>query len=151
MGAGSVAVVLWAWLAPIGPPEQHLSATTKTLSVAARPDAFEAFPELSRFAVIWERDVRRRLFAPPPRSKPKPEPVEKQKKQRRPKPPPLRVKLLATAIGAQRSYAIFEENSRIRVRGVGQKVGGAAVVGIEPGRVILEHHGRQVARSVPTK
>jgi hypothetical protein len=130
------ALGMLAWLAwprpPWVPPECHVR------QVAIAEKSPDRRSDLEALAVIWQRDLRRPLFDPAPA------PTE------RPAEPSLAIRLLGTAVEADRRYGLFRlSNNHTTVRPVGSDVDGFEVVSIERGRARLRAGGRDYELLVP--
>ena len=109
------------------PADVRLDQTTNDHSEALRPRL-----NASDLAVIWQRDLRQRLFDPPP------------KKAKPPQRPKLAIKLVGTALEASGGFGVFRlADNRTVVKPVGAIVDGFELVSVNRGRVTLRNGARE--------
>ena len=118
---------------PWTPPQVNLQAPV-VVDVKSAPGL-----SLDELAVIWQRDLRQPLVDPSPPEPPKPPP-----------PPRLAVRLLGTAVEADRRYGLLRlSNNTTVVRPVGAEVEGFEVVSIRRGWARLRNGAREYDLIVP--
>ncbi len=103
-------------------------------------------PALSELEQMWKKDLRPTELFPPNYTPPEEiESVPSEPVIQAPPRKPLNVKLLATAIEADGSYAVFEDNEqKIQVIREGDEIDSAIVTRIWANGVRLDHDGEEV-------
>lgn len=144
LACSAVAVIVVGLTAPIefsdagaqAPPASP--ATTGIDANAPGPGVRQASPPLSAFATVWDADLRRPLFDPPP--------VTVAKPPSPPPPPPLTIRLVGTVVEPDRALGLFvTAGGKVEMKGAGQVVDGAKIISVNERGAIVLHHGRQVA------
>ena len=94
------------------------------------------------YAMIYQRDVRRPLYDPPPVRVAKPTPRQ----------PKLTIQLTGTVIEPGSAMGLFRtSDSRHKFAGVGDIVEGAEVLSVVEGRASVKFEGRMFTLDVPKK
>jgi hypothetical protein len=133
-GGGSVA--LMALLSPViqmTPSRQSLATAPAT-----RP-AVRRVHSLQELQTLWNLDLQRPLYDPPPVLVTPP--VVKR--------PPLTVRLLGTIVEPGNSVGVFRlADGREELRSIGQDAGGAEVLEIHEDRAVVRYHGEAMVLQV---
>ncbi len=96
----------------------------------------------SAYAVIYQHDVRRPLYDPPPVKVAKPKPRQ----------PKLTIQLTGTVIEPGSAVGLFRtSDSRHKFAGVGDSVEGAEVLSVVAGSATVRFEGRTFTLDVPRK
>lgn len=110
---------------------------------AAGADVENGTISLEAFERLWDRNLRRPLYDPPP-AEPAPPPPP----PRPPAPPPLT--LVGTVVEDHRSRALLAaSDGRVRLLAVGERVDEVEVVSIAENRVVVRHGGRSFELEKP--
>jgi hypothetical protein len=122
-----------------------VDATPASGKAVAKKDAppvqqTEKVGPLSRYAVVYARDLRKPLFDAPVK--------EEAKKPKR----KLTVTLVGTAVDPGSTYAFFSDaGGKVTMVGVGQKIDGAEVTAVTEGSATLNLDGDPVTLTVAKK
>jgi len=128
LGIAATFTVGLTWpLAATGGAEDRTAATVSAATQPARTSR-----PLGYYAVIWQKDLRRPLYDPPPVAVIRKKPAKSK----------LRIKLVGTVIEPGFSYAIVKTDSgQTRLVAVGQSAEGAEVVSVRDGTATIRFAG----------
>ena len=142
LGAGAILAGLLGAFGPLqigGGPTDARGATGES----DRADsAEEAGVPLKHYEVIWQRNLRRPIFDPPPVIRVKVSPPK----------PKLKVRLVGTVLEPGFTYAIFTDSGgKTVLKRIGESIQGARVESISDGRVTVALAGRTLILKVEKK
>lgn len=138
LSAGAAAVVILGLLQPIDVPDVEDHPQMESSAVSHAPENIQQAPDLASLQKLARKDIRQRLFDPPP----KPKPVTA------PKPPPP-IRLLGTIVNTTNSQAMVAgPGGQVEFMRVGDTVGDAgntAVIrAIHADHITIEYEGKPV-------
>lgn len=145
MGVGCAAVIVWC---VADPPRLPQVSEPASIDGSADDDDAAAVQTVSleQYQQIWDLDLRQPLYDPPP-----PPVVTSTPRPQTPTSRPLNVQLVGTIMDSSDSRGIFNVNSQMQIKGLGDQVDGAKIVGITAETVTLLRNGERIVLNLPTK